>query len=498
MDRTPILLMNDITSAILKGKLIMTNNGALPVDTDLVIIGAGLAGHAAALQAAESGCQVLLIEKTDSCGGSTVLSSGSFAFAGTQAQRNAGHEDSGENLADDIRSASGNLADPELVDLYVQEQARAFSWLHEHGVEFHQVSLSSNQAVPRTHPTDPQQLMNALHKCVQEQKNILYLPNAAARSLVVDNSHRVNGAVVDIGGQAASVKAHKGVLLASGGFSRNKNLIAKFAPKMSRALLLGGAGNTGDGLLMAWQLGADLVDVAYINGTFGISLNHYPENRPPEAEEALLRVAVYRGAIAVNLNAERFADESLSYKKLGEVCLEQPNAVGFQLWDQKIMDQSMPAPTAADFEGALAKGLVKKANDVRELARAVNLDPDKLEATVNRYNEDVLKGRDSVFGRTHLGRTNVGKGWGQMVPINKPPFYIYPCTTAVLATYCGLRVTRDMEVVSVTGKLIDGLYAAGEIVGGFHGSGYMSGSSLSKSVIFGRVAANTALNKEPM
>nr|MBF0681101.1 FAD-binding protein [Pseudomonas sp.] len=93
----------------------MTNIGALPSETDLIILGAGLAGHTAALQAAESGCQVLLVEKTGSYGGSTVLSSGSFAFAGTEAQRAAGYEDSGETLADDIRSASGNLADPELV-----------------------------------------------------------------------------------------------------------------------------------------------------------------------------------------------------------------------------------------------------------------------------------------------------------------------------------------------------------------------------------------------
>lgn len=156
----------------------------------------------------------------------------------------------------------------------------------------------------------------------------------------------------------------------------------------------------------------------------------------------------------------------------------------------------MPSPTAADFEGALKKGLVKKADSIRELAATVQLDAEKLHQTVERYNEDAKQGQDSAFGRCSLGRTNVGKGWGEMVPIDKPPFYIYPCTTAVLATYCGLRVTGDMEVVDVMGERIDGLYAAGEIVGGFHGSGYMSGSSLSKSVIFGRVAARTAAGKE--
>lgn len=474
----------------------MTTNTTLPSKADLVILGGGIAGHAAALQAAELGCNVLLLEKTDTYGGSTVLSSGSFAFAGTQVQRDAGYEDSGETLADDIRSASGQLAEPELVDLYVQEQAQAYEWLLEHGVKFHPVSLSSNQAIPRTHPTHPQQLMDALHACVIEQQNITYVTGVAARSLIVNQSGCVQGVIVEANGEEVRILAEKGVILATGGFSRNPDLIAKFAPKMSRALRLGGEGNTGDGLLMAWQLGADFVDVAYVNGTFGISLNHYPEDRPPVASDALLRVAVYRGAIAVNLHAKRFADESISYKKLGEACLEQPQAVGFQVWDQKIMDQSMPAPTAADFKGAYDKGLVYKADSIRELAKLVNLDPDTLQATVDRYNSDIAQGKDTVFERTNLGRTNVGKGWGQMVQINQAPYYIYPCTTAVLATYCGLRVTRNMEVLNVFGQAIPGLYAAGEIVGGFHGSGYMSGSSLSKSVIFGRAAAKTIIAQE--
>jgi fumarate reductase flavoprotein subunit len=257
---------------------------------------------------------------------------------------------------------------------------------------------------------------------------------------------------------------------------------------MARALKLGGSGNTGDGLLMAWKLGADMVDMAHVNGTFGISLNYYPDLRAPAADEALLRLAIYRGGIAVNREARRFADESISYKKLGEICLDQPDSVGFQIWDARIMAQSVPAPTATDFDGALALGLVRQADTIQNLARAVGLDPVMLESTISRYNADVADGHDSVFGRTSLGR-----GWGKLVTIDKPPFFVYPCTTGVLSTYCGVRVTPRMECVDVFGDTIPNLYAAGEIVGGFHGSGYMSGSSLSKSVIFGRVAARTAV-----
>lgn len=456
---------------------------------ELLVIGGGLAGHAAALEAAQAGARVALLEKTAAPGGSTVLSSGSFAFAGTDAQRAAGFEDSPESIRDDIVSASGRLADPALVDLFIRGQTDAYAWLRANGVVFHPVTLSSNQTVPRTHATQPRQLMEALHQRALGDPRIAFVPQAGASRLVTSPGGAVIGVIVEVDGQPHELRSRRGVVLASGGFSRNAGLIEKFAPRMARALNLGGAGNTGDGLLMAWKLGADLVDMAYVNGTFGISLNHWPQLSAPAADEAILRLAIYRGGIAVNQRSERFADESISYKKLGELCLDQPDAVGFQLWDRDIMDLSVPAPTASDFEGALERGLVRQADTLAGLAQAVGLDPVTLEATVARYNADISQsGVDSVFGRSSLGR-----GWGKLAPIRRPPFYIYPCTTGVLATYCGLRVTPRMECVDVFGQAIPGLYAAGEIVGGFHGSGYMSGSSLSKSVIFGREAARCAL-----
>ncbi len=454
---------------------------------DLLVIGGGLAGHSAALEAAEAGATVLLAEKTAEIGGSTVQSSGSFAFAGTEAQRAAGFDDSPENIRRDIVSASGDLADPALVSLYVQHQADAYDWLKLHGVEFHPVTLSSNQAVPRTHATNPRQLMDALHQHARRHPRIAFLNRMAAERLETDASGRVVGAQFS-GPEDVRRVAARGVVLASGGFSRNGELIRKFAPHVASALRLGGEGNTGDGLLMAWKLGADLVDMPYINGTFGISLNNYPDPRPPRAADATLKLAIYRGGVAVNKLAQRFADESISYKKLGEMCLHQPEGIGFQVWDAKVMAQSVPAPTASDFQGALERGLVRQAATIEQLAGSVGLDAGQLGATLEQYNRDVEQGRDTVFGRTSLGR-----GWGKLIKLDTPPFYIYPCTTAVLSTYCGLRVSDRMQCIDVFGQPIPGLYAAGEIVGGFHGSGYMSGSSLSKAVIFGRTAARSAM-----
>lgn len=455
---------------------------SLPEHVDLIVVGGGLAGHCAAIEAADRGIEVLLLEKTARHGGSTLTSSGSFAFAGTQEQADAGFEDDDDHLRADIMKASGDRADPALVDLYVRRQRDDYAWLKSKGVKFHKITLSSNQAVPRTHPTEPEQLMRALNDRARQHQHISYATDSAVEDLI-DGP----GGICGIRANGQTVLSRGGVVLAAGGFSRNPALVGKFVPKLEAALALGGEGNQGDGLLMAWARGADLVDMGFINGTFGVSLNHFPETRVEPGDNPLLRLAIYKGAIAVNNAGRRFADESISYKVLGEICLAQPGSFAFQIFDQTMMDQSQPQPNSNDLAGAFAAGLVKSGPTIRSLAEQVGIDADTLEATVARYNAGAAKGVEDEFGRASLG-----KGFGRLAPIATAPFYIYPCTTATLATYCGVRVDDTMRVIDVFGRPIAGLYAAGEIVGGFHGSGYMSGSSLSKAAIFGRVAGETA------
>lgn len=169
-----------------------------PADIDLLVIGGGLAGHAAALEAAELGASVLLVEKMADVGGSTIQSSGSFAFAGTQAQRDAGFEDSPEEIRNDIDAASGGLADPALVSVYVEGQADAYAWLKSKDVLFYPVTLSSNQTVPRTHATQPIQLMEALHAKVLDSERVHFIACAAARRLTTDARGTVTGAIFEL------------------------------------------------------------------------------------------------------------------------------------------------------------------------------------------------------------------------------------------------------------------------------------------------------------
>ncbi len=453
---------------------------------DVVVVGAGLAGHCAALAASAAGASVALLEKTAAPGGSTLASGGSFAFAGTAQQKAQGIDDTPQRLAQDLMKVSLGKADPALVERYVDLQLEVYAWLQSLGVRFHKVSLSSNTSVPRTHPTIPRQLIEALHTRARGCADISYLPGTTAEQLLADRDGRVCAVRVRDTRGLRSLQA-AAVVLASGGFARNSAMVERHAPFLANAHAWGGEANTGDGIDMALAHGAALSDMEYVAGTFGVAINRYPDLEPRAGEEVLLRMAMYRGAIAVNLRAERFADESLSYKTLGARCLEQPQGVAFQVFDQPIMNQSAVAPNLNDFKDAYAKGVIRSAGSIADLAACVGLDANRLVATVERYNSQIGQGQDSDFGRSRLGG-----GFGQPVQIHTPPFYILPCCTALLSTYCGLRVDRETRVLRDDGTPIPGLYAAGETTGGFHGAGYMSGSALGKAAIFGRLAGQRA------
>jgi fumarate reductase flavoprotein subunit len=456
---------------------------ALPEPVDIVVVGGGLAGHCAALTAAEQGATVLLLEKTARFGGSSIQSGGSFAFSDTEEQRTAGVTDSDELFARDMMAAAANQADSAQIALYLAHQHETHAWLKQQGVRFHGVSLSSNTSVPRTHPTHPRQCMEALHQRVLENPRITYLDNAPMTGLLTD-AGRVAGIALVHAGKAARIHASRGVVLACGGFAQNRDLIARHAPQLLAAPSFGGVGNTGDGLIAAASLGAQLLDMEYVTGTFGMAIPRYPDLSPHPEDEPLLRMAIYRGAIVVNREGRRFADESISYKTLGTLTLQQPGAVVFQIFDQPIMDQSAPEPTVNDLKGAFDKAAIRTAPNLRALAQQVGLDPESVEQAVARYNQDIkAQGRDSEFGRM-----NLGKGWGTLVPIEQPPFYILPCSTGILATYCGVRVDTAMRVLNAQGEPIPGLHAAGELTGGFHGPGYVSGTAQGKAAIFGRLA----------
>lgn len=452
---------------------------------DVIVVGAGLAGYCAALEAADCGASVLLLEKQSEAGGTSRLSGGAIAFAGTDGQRAQRIEDSPQRLLADLRKVSGGTADNTLLETYAARQLDCYRWLQGLGVRFGSVQQASGQSVPRSNRVDAGQMMLTLAERATAHRNISIENSCAAARLVRMNTGRVSGIVAARQAKPAAFEARRGVILCSGGFSRSETLLRLFAPGLVSAQKAGAEGCTGDGLQIARALGAGLKDMGNINSTFGRHVQATPE------EIGLLH-PIYKGAIAVNRNGRRFADESRSYKTLGAACLRQPEALAYQIFDREIMAQSLPEAATSNFAGALKAGRVLEAPDLAALAECLGLGKDTLAATVEEYNLDAAAGRDRLFGRTSLANGN-----GQLRQIVAAPFYAYPCTTAVLGTYCGLAVDGEARVIDVHGEPIPGLYAAGEITGGFHGTDYMTGTALGKAAVFGRIAGQSVARQAP-
>jgi len=453
----------------------------LPDAADVVVVGGGLAGVAAALAAAERGAAVCLLEKGPAIGGSSVKAGGGLLFAGTSLQRKHGVDDSAQRLREAIMATGQGKSDPVAVDVYVDHQLATYEWITGLGHSFSLAPPNADVPVPRLHAAPPSALTRLLYERFDASGRGSLWTGAAARRLIAPEGH-VTGVIVSHAGREARITARRGVILATGGFTRSPGLLQTFAPQWADAVKMGGDGNTGDGLAMAMACGAQLADMGYIEATFGASVNDFPGLSGKPGADPRLLFPHAAGAIIVNSAGRRFVNEALSYKVIGGVCARQPGGIAFQVFDQTVMDRSQPVPSPRDFAGALADGLLFQAPTLSALAGLLGIERADLAATAAAYNGYVRAGADPDRGRP------VGAA-GQ---IDTPPFYGYPCRAGLTTTYCGVKVNHRLQVVNVFDEPIGGLYAAGEVVGGFHGAGYLTGTGLGKAAVFGRVAGMEA------
>ena len=463
---------------------------AWDAETDVVIAGAGAAGLSAALEAAHLGAQVMVFEKQPKISDcSTALSGGGVALAGTDVQKAQGISDSDEIFYKDIMDVGKQKNDEKLVRAYVDNQLDAYHWLTGLGVRWTNVVAAAGMSVPRNHREDPFETVKVL-KQAAVSKGATVLFRTSVTGLVTDEEGRVIGVRAEDTSGTNMVRARKGVILACGGFGRDLERLYGVDRMFSRVLIASGRGNTGDGHKMAEELGAYLKDMEHVKPSFGM--------HALGTSAAEMFHGYYHGAIIVNKEGKRFVNESLSYKDIAVDAVEQTGAIGYQLFDKKIYDEGVEVvKSSTEHLPQESKGLdetrinlLVKGDTIEELAVQINIPPAVLEDTVERYNRQVDEGRDSDFGRTSLAG-----GFGKMARIDTPPFYVYETQPVLVATYGGIAVDENMHVLNRHGR-IAGLYAAGEIVGGFHGASYMSGTSIGKSVIFGRIAGKKAAGGE--
>ena len=455
----------------------MRETGEIPQSADVVILGAGIAGHCAALAAAEAGAQVLLLEKASQPGGSSAMAGGGFVFVGTDLQKQAGYDEDAEYLRKGLFETGKNRNNPVLVDAFVRNQHEAYAFLVQHGAKF-----KLGQIDRLILETGTGRVITNLHMAARAHPNIIFASKCAAMKLGRDpDSRRVTDVTVAFGDEIMTIAARQAVVLATGGFSRSRELLGVFAPELLDAVKHGGVANTGDGIMMACDLGAGLADLGYVSGSFGGAIRNYPHGVQGADEVPPLLFSFVAGGIMVNAEGKRFVNEGQTYKALGNAGMAQTGGIAFQIFDNKVLATAIEDSSVNNYQEGIVGGYIRTADTIADLAACMQLDPVALEQTIERYNADVRNGIDSEFGRT-----------SNLLTVDTAPFCIAASANALTTTYGGITTNGDMAVVDWMGEPISGLFAAGEVVGGFHGAGYFSGTSLSSSSTFGMLAGRAA------
>lgn len=456
---------------------------------DVVIIGGGGGGMSAAAEAAKKGLSVLVVEKMPMTGGSSVLCGGCFTLSETKAQKEKNIPDTNKTFFDDMVRVGGGVNDKELIKAYIAKAPEQYKYITETlKIEPYTIVAGAGMSEPRAHMFKPSQVVQAMQKDAVEHGVKILLNTRAMRLIWSPEKERIVGVECERKGKKLLFEAEKGVILTSGGFSRNKALLNKYNPLMAKADAEGGMGNTGDGLLMALAYGADTLDTNYIKATHGY--------RPTDPSFKKTSHTYYSGGILVDKNGKRFVNESLSYKLLGDESLKLENGISYAVFDEKARQhliKTLPKDGnyMAELDGGKDTPWCFQGKTIEEVAKKAGVNPQNLAKTIEKYNADVEKnGKDSVFGRSSLT-----SGYGKLSPINHGPYFIYPVKPRLIATYCGIKINPKAQVIDVFGEPIKGLYAAGEVTGGLHGAAYMSGTAFGKAMTFGRVAAQS-ISKE--
>lgn len=449
---------------------------------DVVIVGAGGAGLAAATEAVKNKLSAIVLEKESVVGGSSLICGGQWAVGGTQEQEKRGIKDSEELFIKDMMTTGQNQNDLDVVKAYVRETKALYEWMTKDlGVKPISVTLSGGMSVPRAHTFKPAEVINALRKFAVDG-GAKVVTRAKAERLLWDHERNcIAGVRVSRRGKMVNIEAKKGVVLAAGGFSRNPKMLKKYAPLLENAAVIAGLGTQGEGILMAQAYGADMIDTNYIKASYGFTL------KPSTIKDMAL--TQFKGAIVINKTGRRFMDESISYKTQADIAFAQPEGKSWMVFDDNIRKTAMKMDPMQD--GILWKSIdegkcppyVFMGGTIEEAAQKAGLDPKVVAETVKKYNSYVDAGKDPEFGRAGLA-----SGQGKLVRIEKAPFFIFPSVGAMIGTYCGVRITPKAEVVDVLGETIPHLYAAGEMTGGVHGASYMTGTAFSKAMSFGRIA----------
>ena len=488
------------------------------VEADVVVVGAGGAGMTAAITAAGEGKSVVILESQSMVGGNSVRATGGMnagktvyqdenefgesagvektlktaaekyadnetitALAKTVSEQWAayqanptGYFDSVELMELDTMIGGKGINDPELVETLCANSADAIDWLDEHGITLHNVSSFGGASVKRIHRP-----VNAEGKTVSvgsymipllqencEKAGVKMMLDTTATEILTD----ANGAAVGVkatgaSGETVTVNA-KAVVLASGGFGANLDMVVKYKPELKGFMTTNAPGIQGQGIEMAQAIGAATVDMDQIQ-----------IHPTVEANTAALITEGLRGdgAILINEEGQRFIDEVGTRDVVSAAEIAQTGSYSWLVVDQAMVDAS------SVIQGYIKKGYTVTGETYEELGEAMGVDAAAFAETMEKWNGYVEAKNDPDFGRTSFAN-----------PLNTAPYYAVKVTAGVHHTMGGLKINANTEVLNEKGEVIPGLFAAGEVTGGVHGANRLGGNAVADFTVFGRIAGAAA------
>lgn len=445
-------------------------NPAAPQNYDVVIVGSGGAGLAAAIQACDEGARVVIIEKMPTIGGNTIKASVGMNAAETRYQKLRGIEDSKELFYEETLKGGKFKNNPVLLREFVELAPEAIDWLADHGIELNDITITGGMSIDRTHrPADRSAvggfLISGLVKNINK-RNIEVLLETSVAEILYENGAVAGVKVVDEYNDSRILYA-KSVIVATGGFSANREMVVQYRPELDGFVTTNHKGATGSGIAMLQRIGADTVDMGEIQ------IHPTVEQTTSYLISESIRGG---GAILVSQAGQRFFNEMETRDKVSAEIIALPEKSAWIIFDEQVRQNNKAA------DEYIAKGFVNSAPTVQELAVKLNMDQNALKATLDRYNQFVIKQKDEDFNRTTALRH----------PLNEGPFYAIRIAPGVHHTMGGVTINPDTAVLDSQKQVINGAWAAGEVVGGIHGANRIGGNAVADIIIFGILAGRNA------
>lgn len=456
---------------------------------DVVVVGGGIAGLTAALAAREEGAEVLLLEKAprEHRGGNTRFADAQMRFP-HEADEYCGQSYSVEEMEADLMRISGGRANRELVRTLCERAAETVEWLTSLGVEW-EAGYPHTAGYRRSPKAGGQGLVDLLFRQL-EGRGVTTVYRTAAQELIVDERRAVCG-VRCVGPEGMlDLLARGGVILACGGFQANVAMRVAYLGRFADGLILRGTRyNTGEGIQMALAIGAQPA------GQWGDYHSAVLDARSAKTECGVTALYNYQLGIIVDREGRRFLDEGEdfrdhTYVKFSKAIIERAGGLAWCIFDQRAFQREEFArawrPVGPPFVG----------ETVRELAQAIGVPPANLESTIASFNAAVQPGAydlDRLDGKRTEGIHPPKSNWA--LPLDQPPFLAIPVTGGITFTFGGLKCDTRARVIDTRGEPIEGLYAAGELMGEFFYDNYPGATSVIRGAVYGRIAGSEAARR---